>query len=212
MHDEILRYMGHSGAPTAQLESLISSCLEKLGAVSKPRHVMRQFQCTVSEDSVTIDVLKIKSKGLAAHLCACTQVYLFAATLGADVDRLITQRSMRDSAEAFCLQACAAVQIEDYCDNIVEELSHSIEKDGLYLRPRFSPGYSDFNLAFQTDLLNMLQAHKFTGISETSTHMLTPLKSVSAVIGVNTDASRTRAKCQNCDKADCAFKQKEIST
>ena len=225
MYSEILRYMGHAGAPGAQLEMLISSCLEKLGAVCDPRHVIRQFPCTVAGDFVTIETLKIKSRGLAARLSNCIQVYLFAATLGADVDRLIAQRSITDSAEALCTQACAAAQIEDYCNNIEQELLRDISRNGLYLRARFSPGYGDFDIACQTDVLNILQAHKLIGVTETKTHMLAPLKSVTAVIGVSAEetfcaqesASEPARlgsppdKCKICDKTDCSFRLTEVS-
>ena len=195
-----------------QLETLISSCLEKLSAVCYPRHVIRQFPCAVKGDNVKIETFNIKSKKLAAHLKDCRQVYLFAATLGADVDRLITQRSMIDSAEAFCLQACGAAQIEDYCNNIEKEYSQNKSREGLYLRPRFSPGYGDFDINCQTEVLNLLQAHKHIGLSETNTHMLTPLKSVTALIGLSKSESACLAeKCDLCDKTDCAFRQKEAS-
>ena len=210
MRSEILRYIGHGGEVTAQLETLINLCQEKLASVNDPRHVIRQFPCTVTNDGVTIDTLNIKSKGLAIHLNNCTQVYLLAATLGADVDRLITQRSKIDNAEALCIQACAAAQIEDYCSSIEGEVSHKIRESGLYPRYRFSPGYSDFDISTQTEILNILQTHKIIGLTETKSHMLTPLKSITAIIGVSpTEAFCTPNKCETCDKPNCNFRQRE---
>ena len=213
MYAEILRYMGYTGAADIQMETLISSCLEKLAPVCEPRHVIRRYACTAAGGIVTIDTLKIKSEGLSAHLCGCTQAYLLAATLGAEVDRLIAQRSTVDSAEALCLQACAVSKIEDYCSSIERELSQNISGSALHLRARFSPGYSDFDIAHQTDLLNMLTAHKLIGVAETKSHMLTPLKSVTAVIGVcSKETARTPDKCKSCGKTGCSFKQREVSS
>ena len=201
--------MEQAGTPGTQLESLISSCMEKLAAVCDPRHVIRQFPCTVTGSVVTAGTLTVNSKGLAGHLRGCTQVYLFAATLGADADRLITQRSMADSAEALCIQACASAQIENYCNSIEQEPLSSIGSSGFYLRPRFSPGYSDFDIACQTDILNILQAHKRIGLTEINTHMLTPLKSVTALIGVSREKTFSEpVKCNLCDKTDC--RQREV--
>ena len=207
-HNEILRYMGHKGEADSQLENLIRLSLEKLEAVCEPLHVSMQFPCTVSGNCVTIDTMKIESKKLAAHLCNCTQTYILAATLGAAVDRLISQRTKIDSAEALCLQACAAEKIESYCDSIENELLSEINKHGLHLRPRFSPGYGDFNIAHQSDILRILQAHKRIGVTETKTNMLTPLKSVTAVLGVGTEAVSKTAKCAGCGKKDCPFFEK----
>ena len=176
--------MGHTGKAEKHLEMLISSCLEKLALVCEPRHVMLQQPCTITNDSVTIDTLRIESSALASHLGNCTQVYVCAATLGAAVDRFIAQRTKIDNVEALCFQACASANIEDYCNSIVKELSEDLKQQGLSLRPRFSPGYNDFNITHQTDILRILQAHKRIGLTETKTHMLTPLKSITAVIGV----------------------------
>ena len=182
-YSDILRYMGHKGRVEENLEAMISLCLEKLKTVSEPRHVMTQLPCEVNGNSVMLGELEIKSYALASRLEKCSRVYIFAATLGADVDRLITQRTKIDSAEALCLQACAAAQIEDYCDSIEKKLSSELIQQELTPRPRFSPGYCDFDITHQTDVLRILQAHKRIGLGETKTHMLTPLKSVTAVIG-----------------------------
>jgi len=220
-HSEIYRYMGHRGTADGQLEALVSSCLEKLSTASAPRHLVMPMPCTVSGDSVTIGELTtdssaistvtIKSSRLAEHLSGCIQVYILAATLGAAVDRLISQRGKIDSAETLCLQACAAAQIEDYCNNAAEELSREVNGQGLYLRPRFSPGYGDFDIAFQTDILRILQAQKRIGVTETKSHMLTPLKSVTALIGVCQGGCPQKAihesgKCADCAKTDCQFR------
>ena len=207
IHSEVLRYMGHTGKADAQLEALIVSCLEKLSAVCTPHHVMAELPCTVSGDSVMFDTLTIKSSALAVHLDGCTQVFIFAATLGAGVDRLITQRVKMDSAEALCLQACAAAEIEDYCNSVERELLQKVHQHGLHLRPRFSPGYGDFDIARQTDILRILEAHKRIGLTETKTHMLTPLKSVTAVIGAGPEKMGFQSlnKCVNCSKTDCSL-------
>jgi len=211
-YGEILIYMGHKGEVDSRLEALICSSLEKLEAVCKPLHIMALFPCKVTENRIIIDSLIIESEGLSAHLCNCTQVYVFAATLGSAVDRLIAQRAKIDSAEALCVQACAAARIENYCDNIEQELTREAEQSGLYLRPRFSPGYGDFSIVHQTDILNILGAHKRIGVTETKTHMLTPLKSVTAVIGVSAEKTECASqKCAGCSKTDCSFKERGVN-
>jgi hypothetical protein len=209
-YDEIYRYMGHKGAPNAQMEALVAASLEKLAAAYAPLHVTALLPCAVSGNHIQIDTLEIESEKLAEHLCGCTQAYIFAATLGAAVDRLIAQRSKIDSAEALCIQSCAVAEIENYCNCVERKLSEEAGRSALCLRPRFSPGYGDFSITHQTDILRVLQAHKFIGVTETKTHMLTPLKSVTAIIG----ASRTIAanakpeKCADCGKTDCPFQDK----
>jgi len=214
-YGEILRYMGHRGDADARMKELISLCLEKLSSVCEPRSVTAQLPCAINDYRITIDSLEIESENLAAHLNNCTYTFVFAATLGSGVDRLIAQRVKIDSAQALCLQSCAAVQIENYCGSIEQDLLNQINCNDICFRSRFSPGYGDFDIKHQTDLLRILQAQKRIGLTETNAHMLTPLKSVTALIGVSTKTDShngpdAECKCVNCDKPNCLFKERGI--
>ena len=79
---------------------------------------------------------------------------------------------------------------------------------GLYLRPRFSPGYGDFPLSAQKEILDGLEAGKRIGITLTEGYLMMPSKSVTAVIGVSrTPAACTIEGCEACGKKDCAFRR-----
>ena len=49
---------------------------------------------------------------------------------------------------------------------------------------RFSPGYGDFDLKYQKDILEYLDANKKIGISLTDSLMMIPTKSITAIIGI----------------------------
>ena len=49
---------------------------------------------------------------------------------------------------------------------------------------RYSPGYGDFPLTAQRELLSLLDAPRKVGVSLTDTLLMVPSKSVSAIIGV----------------------------
>ena len=55
---------------------------------------------------------------------------------------------------------------------------------GESLVARYSPGYADFPLAAQRELLALLDAPRKVGVSLTDSLLMVPSKSVSAVIGV----------------------------
>ena len=79
--------------------------------------------------------------------------------------------------------------------------------EGLTLRPRFSPGYGDFPISCQRALLRALEAPKRIGLTATETMMLTPTKSVTALVGLSPEAAPCRpGGCRACGKADCAFR------
>lgn len=205
---EAARYMGHNSALDAQMTALIETGIRQLELCITPRHVSLELPVFIDGDSVSLGGLEIKSCGLARHIGACSEAIIFAATLGAETDRFMTQRGKVDSAEALCLQAVAAAMIEACCDEAEAQFLGQARERGLFLRPRFSPGYGDFDIKHQTDILRMLQAGKRIGLNETAAHMLTPLKSVTAVIGLcGGEAEFSARKCCGCKKQDCEFRR-----
>ena len=61
------------------------------------------------------------------------------------------------------LQACAAAMLEEYLDEWQTALEADMKKEGYYIRPRFSPGYGDFDIAHQDMILRMLDTAKKIG-------------------------------------------------
>ena len=110
-------------------------------------------------------------------------------------------------SRAVILQACAASLLEAYCDECCGALAGRGAAEGLFLRPRFSPGYGDFPITFQRPLLEALEAPKRIGLTATEAMMLTPTKSVTAVVGLSPEPDCRPGGCAACGKADCAYRR-----
>lgn len=87
---ELLRYLGWKGQEfdeTLQnkLEEAAKRCLE----LARPRCVVKKF--AISHDMRIADDFALEGQDVAAHLAGCTELYLFAATVGADAEREISR-------------------------------------------------------------------------------------------------------------------------
>ena len=143
---EIYRYLGIKGQqePDLQTKDLVEDCLEELERSVNCRSFYRRYPLTLLPDSeLDFTCFKVKSRALSRNLKDCQEVILFAATLGAGVDLLLRRYSRLSMSRAVVLQACAAARIESYCNEINDKLKAEAAEEGLYLRPRFSPGYGD---------------------------------------------------------------------
>ena len=106
------------------------------------------------------------------------------------------------------LQACAAALLEEFCDRRQLEIGKELEKEGLYLRPRFSPGYGDFDIGYQEPLMRMLDCARAIGLTMTEGYMMSPTKSVTAVIGASPVRERCPIEgCEACGKKDCEYRR-----
>ena len=111
-------------------------------------------------------------------------------------------------AKSVVLQACAAAYLEEYCDELQLQIGEELEAQKKWLRPRFSPGYGDFDIHHQDDILRMLDTAKKIGLTMTESYMLTPTKSVTAVIGISDTQEKCHIKgCEACGKKDCIYRR-----
>lgn len=207
VYQEAIRYLGYGNTkPDEETIYLIHECLKELQTIAeRKRAVFRVFPVFVRQQEIQLGELRIISRDLAVNLKGCREAAVFAATLGAEVDRRIHRYEYTNMARAVVLQACAAAVLEEYCDQIQEEIGK--KAGSRYLRPRFSPGYGDFSIFIQKNLLEVLDAPKQIGLMTTEASMLTPIKSVTAVIGIaDTCASAVERGCSMCGKQDCSYR------
>lgn len=151
--------------------------------------------------------MEIRSRSLSRNLRGCENVYLMAATLGIGPDRLIARASVTHMSRAVILQAASAAMIEAWCDEVNQRIIKEAAAQGLYCRPRFSPGYGDFRLEYQQDFAQILRMQKEIGVSLTESLLMMPSKSVTAVIGVTAQKQGCVLHgCEVCEQAPhCAF-------
>lgn len=207
---EAVRYLGYGKQKADEKTlNLIADAFAELEHASEKRMTYRIFDMHITDDEgILIDHMQIHSKNLLKNLKGCEQVILLGATLGIKVDLLMKRYSYTDMARVVVLQACAAAMLEEYLDERQRDLSKEMEKEGFYLRPRFSPGYGDFSILHQKDILSMTDAAKKIGLTMTDSSMLTPVKSVTALIGLSRQQENCHIKgCEVCGKNDCKYRR-----
>lgn len=208
---EARRYLGlhrPGGTVDEALERQLRDCGRELMECTHPRGIWRRFPLILGNGWVKAAGRTIDSRQLCRHLSGCTGVWFFAATLGPEVDRLLSRTSLIDMSRAVTIQACAASLLEAYCDECCDRMAAEAAGEGLTLRPRFSPGYGDFSIEHQRTLLDTLEATKRIGLATTEAMMLTPTKSVTALVGLSPEGTPCRpGGCRACAKTDCQFRQ-----
>ena len=204
---EVLRYLGYGAHhPDIETAALIAARMEAVEQAADPRWLSLELPLTLQTDGVCLGDWFLPSRKLLAHLEGCTAALLFGATLGVAVDRLIARGEAGRVAEAAMDQAAAAALIEAVCDDACDQLA--ARYPGQYLRPRFSPGYGDLPLTVQPELLARLDAPRKIGLTSTSSHLLAPVKSVTAIIGIAPHPGACHAGgCATCSKQNCTFRR-----
>ena len=175
---EALRYAGARELPPEQAP-LFEECVAELLPLLSYKVCWRFFSVVANSDDLDLGFAKVASKSLAANLSGCKKIMLFAATVGIAPDRLVAKYGRISPVKALFCQAIGAERIEALCDVFCKEIA---SQEGT-LRPRFSPGYGDLPLELQSQIFAVLDCSRKIGLSLTSSLLMTPTKSVTAIVG-----------------------------
>ena len=177
LHDIALYLRLGAQKPDATLSSAMAAMREAALKVIRPARVWRRIGWPKTDGAFGA------SEKLARHLEGCHAAYLVCGTLGTGFDALLRRVSVKSAADALVLQAAGTAAIEEWMDAVEDEIRRELTP-GETLVSRYSPGYGDFPLEAQRELLGILDTSRAIGVSLTDTLLMAPSKSVSAVIGV----------------------------
>ena len=100
---------------------------------------------------------------------------------------------------AAVVDAMASAVMEELCNALEAEIRTSVQAQGHYLTGRFSPGYGDCPLTLQQPFAIALDTVRGLGMAVTPENLLTPRKSVTAILGVaDHPVTGARAGCGHC--------------
>lgn len=199
--DEVLRSLGFGDrAPDENTLALLDWCEKELLAAARPRWRSRVLTVEKSgPEGVRLEGgLLLPGEDIRAHLAGCGRAAVFCATLSAGVDGLLRRVQTEDMARAVVLDSCASAAIEQLCDRVEERIRSQFP--GCSFPYRYSPGYGDLPITLQTPLLALLDAPRSIGLCATRSQILTPRKSVTAILGIAQGGTERgeRDSCAHC--------------
>ena len=207
---ETRRYAGLQRAKDFSENMIVEACREALLLIdSKALWQEYDYDAIRQEIVVEKERFVLTGRNIGKHLSSCEKVFLLAVTVGDAIENEIDAKFKRgEYAAAILLDAAATAAVEQAADETEKALRRCAAKEGFFLRRRFSPGYGDWSLAAQRDITHLCCAEEI-GIILSEGLMLTPRKSITAVVGLSRTCTDEKAKissagkCAGCSKTDC---------
>ncbi len=210
--EEMLRYLGFRGQELDEsLRNSINRCADLAEQAALPRFVTAESApVRLLENGVDLDGLFLAGEDIRLHLGQASAGVLMGVTLGVQMERLIQYHRRQSMADAVMIDAAATALIEQACNRIEDSLRKLYQKQGLDVTERFSCGYGDLPLETQPDIIRVLDAPRAIGLTCSSSLILIPQKSVTAVLGVVPPGSyRSVRGCQSCKNRNHCLYRKE---
>lgn len=207
---DILRYLGYHAGKTEideQVEDLLKQTQLSFQTIAQPHAIY----CSGNLQDFALESYW-DSCDLGRVLGVADRVTLMAVTLGAELDAQIDSCfASGDYAQAAIYDALGSDAAEQAMQSLYELVSQEAREQGFVLTPRFSPGYGDLALQEQ-GRLHQLVGGTAIGLTVTAKHLLSPIKSVTALAGwlpVDQVAVTSKATlgCESCRLPNCQYRR-----
>jgi len=192
---------------------LIEEVTEELMPVEEVRAEYRIFDdIKLIADSKTLViegvVFNIKPV-IYGQLRASDGAVLFISTAGQKVGDL-SRKSMSegDLLRGYIYDVMGSEVVERAADMMQSELSKEMSLKGRHITNRFSPGYCGWDVAEQHKLFSFFKDN-FCGITLTESALMTPIKSISGLIGTGKNVKYGPYKCRLCDDKNCIYRNRK---
>ena len=203
---EALRYAGGRGdTPTPELQE----AWELLAPARRYSVCWARLPVQRKKDVLDLTFAQTPSRDLQRALLGCEELLLTAATVGLGPDRLAARYGRLAPAKALLIGAIGTERVESLLDVFAREQNGRLQQEGLRLTPRFSPGYGDLPLQLQAAIIPYLDTPKRIGVVLNESLLMSPAKSVTAIIGIRRtgDILKEKSGCDGCRRKDCEFRR-----
>ena len=205
----------YAGLMTADFdENLIEAACLEARLLARPKGIWQTYDYDCTTQTVYAEQpFRIEGKKIGTHLAGAEKVIILAATVGDDIEEHVTKYFAEDRyAYSVLLDAAATTAVEQIADAMEKAIQPKASAQGYTMRWRFSPGYGDWSMEQQPELLRTSKADKI-GISLSESLMLIPRKSITAIIGLVREGTGTPKLhspngCAACDQLNCPSRKK----
>lgn len=207
----VLRLLGQrNGKAPVRTVKRLNQFISRARALVEPRVVYctRKIQ-GVERGAVTLEGgISFKSVKLSKSLSKCDRATVFLATIGNDIDELITGLSKENKlSDASIYDAIGSVAVEEAVDYFQNSVDHDVSETRNCTTMRFSPGYCDWSVREQKKIFDVLDSEA-AGVSLSSSFLMNPRKSVSGVFGIGLARRETRPNpCTLCANKSCRVRR-----
>jgi len=198
---EVLRCLGAGTDAPEDLYRRVAEVGDALETRVRPRWTWRMIPL---DETCPLD---LNGQLARTMLAQCHRAVVLCCTLGMEFDALLRAEQARDLSRAVIVDAWGSVWVEHGCDEAEKEIAARFP--GEFLTDRFSPGYGDLPLSMQREICTLLDLERRLGVHRGESDLLTPWKTVTAIIGLSDQPQMARIRgCEVCSMREtCSLRK-----
>jgi len=170
--------------------------------------ILENSTVRVEEDTLTCENVRFESGVIVAQqLSGSSTLVIFAATLGPNFDEWSRSYFNKgDPFSGYIADVIGSLQVEQAVEWLGNKIESEIVVKGLGCTNRYSPGYCGWDVYEQHKLFSLFP-EQFLGITLHPSALMTPIKSVSGLIGAGKSVEKHPYTCSFCTQENCFMRR-----
>ena len=209
--EELLSYMpGGKDVIDPHTLELSSSLLEQCREIMEPKGAYVVLEALPTEDmeEITTRETRFHPGTIIVKMLKGSEKFLFfVATAGPGPEQL-SKKLMAEGQylEGFLVDLIGSSLADAAAQHVHDVIKEAMGQSGLLISNRYSPGYCGWKGDEQQKLFSFFP-EGICGISLTESSLMTPIKSVSGLVGAGPDVKFRDYTCEICSMKDCSFRR-----
>lgn len=194
--------------PETRVMTIISEVMSEVSKIAIPCFCYEVKRGILGNRSLLVGKVNLSIGSMVARQLLKSEGFvIFVATAGMEFELFQRQLSEDgDMLKIFVVDALGSLIAERCADLMEQSLQDSIDKLGWKHTNRFSPGYCNWHVKEQPLLFSLL-GEKPCGVLLNENCLMTPIKSVSGIVGIGSEVDRKEYACELCMKQDCFYRK-----
>jgi hypothetical protein len=168
--------------------------------------VFNRVEINDKNQAFTIDGLEFNpSKTVLNQFKGACSFALLLCTAGREISDHAKEIGLKgDPLLSYVLDTLGSVVVDKATEKLLESLEKEYLKTGLGISDIFSPGYCEWSVAEQQILFALLPEN-FCGITLSDSSLMSPIKSVSGIVGIGKELQQKGYQCNWCTQKNCIY-------
>jgi hypothetical protein len=158
----------------------------------------------ITKKSILIDGTSFSTGSIVSgQLKGSSGIAVFVCTAGHGISELAKEMTTSgDVVMAYMYDVIGSLCAEKAADRMESLLLKEFKNEGNGLSNRCSPGYCGWDVGEQRKLFSLLP-EGFCGVTLSASSLMTPIKSVSGIIGYGAKVGKMERPCKKCNHTQC---------
>jgi len=207
--EDILRLLGgQEGSVDAHASALVEQYIEVCSRIMTPLagYVVVDSVEPESSEEIAIEGMHFQTGNIVHKMLKHSETYaFFLVTAGPEPERLARDLLANgDYLEGYITDLVASSMADSLADQVHEQIRNMAASRNMKMTNRYSPGYCSWDVAEQQNLFKLFTENS-CGISLSESSLMSPVKSISGIVGMGPNVKFNEYTCEICPMKTCLF-------